>query len=218
MEYIYTLSHPISNEIRYVGKTCNLKRRYYQHTNKKNLLIQKTYVANWCLSLLNKGIRPIMEIIDESENNWRELEIYWIAQFRAWGFNLCNISEGGQGNYGYKWSEEMKEVQRQKRLGVPSPLKGRKYPQEWCNNISKGRIGIKRSEKTKKDIAFKNSIHRKDKPSNARKSVIHILKDGKEIDYPSSLELAKFLGVSTPYISKSIKNKSKTKYGKFKHK
>jgi predicted GIY-YIG superfamily endonuclease len=62
--YIYTLAHPETGEIRYVGKTTNIKRRYYQHTNKKvsNKLSNK-HLSNWLLSILNKHLKPILNIV-----------------------------------------------------------------------------------------------------------------------------------------------------------
>lgn len=107
--YIYTLKHPETNEIRYVGKTTNIKRRYYQHTNKKICKkLSNKYLSNWLLSILNKDLKPILNIIEECEDNWVESEVYWIEQFKIWGFNLINITRGGEG-FGYKHSEESKK-------------------------------------------------------------------------------------------------------------
>ena len=36
--FIYTLAHPITGEIKYIGKTNNLKRRFNQHLSNNNLL------------------------------------------------------------------------------------------------------------------------------------------------------------------------------------
>jgi excinuclease UvrABC nuclease subunit len=40
MTYIYSLEHPLTGEIRYIGKTRSLKQRYYSHienySNKRN--------------------------------------------------------------------------------------------------------------------------------------------------------------------------------------
>jgi hypothetical protein len=58
--YIYSLKHPITNEVRYIGKTKNIKRRYYEHINTKG----NSYKSNWIKSLLNEGIKPIIDIIE----------------------------------------------------------------------------------------------------------------------------------------------------------
>lgn len=107
--YIYTLEHPETGEVRYVGKTINIKRRYYQHTNKKicKKLLNK-HLGNWLLSILNKNLKPILNIIEECENDWIQSEIYWIEQFKVWGFNLLNFTKGGEG-FRHKHSEESKK-------------------------------------------------------------------------------------------------------------
>jgi hypothetical protein len=107
--YIYTLENPETGEIRYVSKTTNIKRRYYQHTNKKicNKLSNK-HLGNWLLSILNKDLKPILNIIEECENDWVQSEIYWIEQFKVWGFNILNFTKGGEG-FSHKHSEESKK-------------------------------------------------------------------------------------------------------------
>lgn len=106
--YIYTLSHPQTGEIRYVGKTTNLKRRTYQHFNIKICKkLGNKHLGNWLLSILNSGFKPLLEIIEECTDNWIESEQYWIEQFKHWGFNLLNVTKGGEG-FGHKHSEESK--------------------------------------------------------------------------------------------------------------
>ncbi|TXG84773.1 MAG: hypothetical protein E6R13_02760, partial [Spirochaetes bacterium] len=105
--YIYTLSDSLG--VRYVGKTKNLKLRLYRHIfdAKKNGGQNKR--CSWVKSLLNKGEKPIIEIIDIcNENNWIITEQYWISQFKTWGFNLVNETIGGEGNYGRKNNDETK--------------------------------------------------------------------------------------------------------------
>lgn len=96
--YIYILQDPNTQEVKYVGKSISPNRRYYYHANRKAQDYNRRHLSNWLKVLLDSGKKPIMTIIDEAEDDWEELEIYWIAQFKQWGFNLCNHSEGGQGN------------------------------------------------------------------------------------------------------------------------
>jgi hypothetical protein len=94
--YIYTLANPITNEIRYVGKTNNIKARYLGHLSKNN---PKSHKANWIKSLTNQGLNPKLEILDiVSIENWKFWEKYWISQLLSWGFNLTNHTFGGEGS------------------------------------------------------------------------------------------------------------------------
>lgn len=108
MVFIYTLSDESGN-IRYVGKTKQyLKQRLYSHI-KECYSNRKSHKISWIKSLLNKGERPIISVIDEVfDEDWQFWEVYWIEQFKQWGFKLTNQTEGGQGGNGYTHSEESK--------------------------------------------------------------------------------------------------------------
>ncbi len=113
IHYIYTLSHPVTNEVRYIGKTINIKRRYKQHLYDKRT---KSYKCSWIISLRDIGLKPIMNIIEEcTDENWEDRERYWIKQYD----NLTNTKEGGNGGDNYKRyiSEEAIEKIRQANLG-----------------------------------------------------------------------------------------------------
>lgn len=100
--YIYTLSHPITNEVRYVGKTINIKRRYKQHLYDK----RTSHKASWVKSLKNDGLKPVMNILEICTfENWEEKEKYWIKQFN----NLTNLKAGGNDSYKRTTTEETKQ-------------------------------------------------------------------------------------------------------------
>ena len=86
--FIYTLSDPITNEIRYVGKTKNPSDRLKGHI--KESYKKNTYKNNWVNGLITKNNTPIMEIIDEVEENWQFWESFYIYLFKSWGFKLTN--------------------------------------------------------------------------------------------------------------------------------
>lgn len=92
--FIYSLEDPITNEIKYIGKTNNLKIRYSNHLCGKD----KSYKKNWITSLKNKNLKPLMKIIDRvPESEWEFWEIFYISLFKSWGFKLVNGSLGGLG-------------------------------------------------------------------------------------------------------------------------
>ncbi len=93
---IYTLSNPITNAVFYVGKTVNIKTRFKSHLNIKDAdNSMKNQIIEF---ILHNSAMPIIEEIDyvdcvyrEDEDRVNELEVYWIWQFKEWGFDLCNV-------------------------------------------------------------------------------------------------------------------------------
>lgn len=156
--YIYTLSDPITNEVRYVGKTNNLKTRFYNHLKAK----KKSYLSSWIINLKNKNLRPIIEVVDECElNDWNFFEKYWISQFKTWGFNLTNLTEGGEGTYGYSHTDISKEKMSNTRKGKSTTWsigripwnKDRVYSEEERKKMSEEQMDKKHSDATKKKFS-----------------------------------------------------------------
>ena len=117
--YIYALSD-INGNIRYIGKTSYLKQRLYSHI-KECRTKRINHKINWIKSLLSKGERPIISIIDViSISEWQYWEKYWIEQFKQWGFNLTNQTEGGDGLHGYKHSNVSIDKMKQKFIDNPN--------------------------------------------------------------------------------------------------
>lgn len=130
--FIYTLSDPRSNQIRYVGKANNPWNRYTNHFNSAR--DKNTHKRNWINSLRKDGLRPELIIIDEvSKNEWRYWEKFYISLFKTWGFSLLNYTEGGDGvtfgnsgswkkgniphNKGKECSKETKQKIKDKLIG-----------------------------------------------------------------------------------------------------
>tara|TARA_R110002111_G_scaffold83877_2_gene131624 strand:- start:107 stop:610 length:504 start_codon:yes stop_codon:yes gene_type:complete len=111
-------------------KNINLKilRSIDYARNKKR---KPRYVSDWIKSLLNENLKPVIEIIEETnELYWANREKYWIRYYRNLNCKLCNLTDGGESNNGYVYSEELKEIRRQARLGWV-------IPEETKNKISK---------------------------------------------------------------------------------
>lgn len=93
--YIYALVNPINDDVRYIGKSVNPSYRYKRH-----IRYSKTEVSHknsWITSLLNQGITPSMIIIDIVElNSFEFWEQHYISLFKSWGFNLTNMTHGGE--------------------------------------------------------------------------------------------------------------------------
>lgn len=135
--YIYALLHPVSKELKYIGKTVNIKKRFKYHCYEN----YETRTGRWLKSI--RPLKPEMLIIDECFENWQENEIFWIAYFKFLGVELTNHTLGGEGNYGFKMSEET-------RLKMSNSLKGKKHTDEAKAKMSitrKGRIGPMKGKK-----------------------------------------------------------------------
>lgn len=109
---IYTLSDPDTNEVRYVGKTVKtFPQRLQDHLY--SVKKEHNYRSNWIKSILSRGKRPVIQYLDEC--SWdcsQALEIYWISQFKTWGFRLVNLSQGGEGNLGLAPSQKNIDILR----------------------------------------------------------------------------------------------------------
>ena len=152
MTYIYTLEDQ-NGDIRYVGQTIRVKNRLSEHCNSSKLK-KKTHKNNWIKSILLMGFKPIFNIIEEVEDidaNWSE--IYWISQFKSWGFNLTNGTDGGAydnaNRKGAKLTEEHK-------LKLSKSTKGKKKSNEFIEKITGEKnhfYGKKHSEETRKKLS-----------------------------------------------------------------
>ena len=108
---IYTLNHPITNEIRYVGQTCQkLNDRLKKHKNPK--YNTKSYKLNWVKSLLKEGLEPIIILINcnLSKVEADELERHYIKIYKENGVRLTNMTDGGEGTFGFKHSDKTKKL------------------------------------------------------------------------------------------------------------
>ncbi len=108
---IYSLSDPISNQIRYIGVTSqSLNRRFSRHLVDSKR--RKTHRDCWIFGLKQKNLLPIIELIDiVDKDNWQFWERYYISQFKAWGFDLTNLTIGGEGVMGVvPWNKGSKGI------------------------------------------------------------------------------------------------------------
>lgn len=127
---IYGLVDPRTEEVRYIGKSCSGFIRIRQHFSATQLH-DKTKKINWLKSLLELGLLPKPIILAEctSKEQLPELEVKFIAEYRAQNFNLLNMTSGGDGransrnsvyipwNKGIKSSDNARLAMRNAKLG-----------------------------------------------------------------------------------------------------
>lgn len=91
--YIYKLIDPQTGEVRYIGITNEPARRYLHHLNCSDLIEAK---GRWIQSLLSEELKPVMDIIESTENRsvGYERERYWIKAYLAQGAKLLNVQHG----------------------------------------------------------------------------------------------------------------------------
>jgi group I intron endonuclease len=206
--YIYLLSY--NDDIRYVGRTFNLNKRLRQHINesKKN----NTHKSNWIRKV--KNIK--MEIIDVcDEDNYSFWEQYYISLYKSWGFNLLNMTIGGEGISGYKYTEEDKLKRSIRMLGNKNHFYGKNHTLRTIEILSNiDRSGEKNSMygKKHKEISKKIMSNKKlgfyDGVNNPRaKKLYQYDLDNKLIKcWDFAKECADFYNISRGNISTFSKN------------
>lgn len=105
--FVYCLKHPLTNEVRYIGRTNNLKRRFAEHL--RHSRSANSHKKTWILQLLKSGLSPIMEVLEECEHkNAARVENYWISKFT----NLVN-HPGRDGTCGFTAGSRREEIRKE---------------------------------------------------------------------------------------------------------
>jgi len=115
---IYELIDPRNNYPRYIGKTIkSVNRRLNGHIQSMN---KGYHSSNWIKSLIENNLKPIPVLIDKvPQSEWQFWERHYISLYRSWGFNLTNITDGGEGNRHTKESKsKISKSNKNKSHGV----------------------------------------------------------------------------------------------------
>jgi len=155
---IYALVHPITNEIRYVGKTSKtVENRIKGHIACCDI---KSHKNNWVKNLIKSGLKPDYVIL-EMTDSWVEAEQFWIAYFNFLGARLTNSTIGGEGSIFIGGSLlKIRKILRERnkslkqKQAVSTKLKGRIITEEQREAISKKLTGTKASEETKLKLSI----------------------------------------------------------------
>lgn len=144
--YFYIITNMINNK-KYIGQTSNTENRWKRHKHNSN---------NGCDGAIYNAIRKhgienfnfsVFPIIKYGQNSANEEEKRLIKQFNSFGKNGYNMTEGGDGCSGYKWTEKQRlsisgkipwnkgikweemSGKNNPMYGIPSPNKGKKNPE-----------------------------------------------------------------------------------------
>lgn len=134
--YIYTLSDPINNSVRYVGWCFIPTRRLAQHIQRAKS--ETTHKSNWINKLSTDGLTPLMDVVEVGTGDWAFAEKKWIAFYRGKGLDLVNLTDGGEGVPGLVFSAATREK-------MAAAKRGRKHSQEHIEKVAATRRGVKRT-------------------------------------------------------------------------
>lgn len=168
---LYELVNPIDDSVFYIGITkCKPNLRLNRHCTS----IAKQYKINPLKTkiihnLKKQGLRPVMNILFDnlSREEIIELEIDMIEKMRILGYQLTNVSEGGNvhseetcqkisnSNKGKKFSDEHKKKLSESKKGTKHKVKRTYGPRttEYKQKMSESCKGKKVSEETKKKMS-----------------------------------------------------------------
>ena len=108
---IYALCEFPSMVTRYIGKTIRplrLRMASHQQTANRN---PRLPVHRWLAKAKREGRTVCIKWIETvpSDKDWAEREMFWINKHRENGDKLLNLTEGGEGLSGHKFSEPHKK-------------------------------------------------------------------------------------------------------------
>lgn len=160
--FIYALKDPITEAVRYVGKSDNPRKRLSSHLGEAR--DRNCHRKVWLHSLKMQGLRPVLEIVDEvPEAEWQSWEAAYIDYYREAGCDLTNNTNGGDGvvnlspearkrmragRLGKKHSEETILKMCADRGGENHPMYGKQHTSESKLKVSAAKQGVKTERNT----------------------------------------------------------------------
>src|SRR5579859_1651924 len=106
IHYVYALIDPRTSELRYVGITCQRPNVRYGHHLSMARNGDHSYRSRWIREVLADGEKPVIVLLEETAD--RSRECYWIEQYRSEGARLTNLTDGGEGTPGYRFTPEQR--------------------------------------------------------------------------------------------------------------
>jgi group I intron endonuclease len=199
MKYkIYKLIDPITNEIRYVGRTIQtLENRLKKHLKAED----KSHRVNWIKSLSAKDLQPKIELICETTTfeDCCELESFYINKYKNEGMRLVNMTDGGDGSIGFKHTEEtilkLKEIAKQRAKN-----------NQYINTLKE--YGLKQWENKTENEKLLNKLNQK-----GRRNIKQFTLDGIFVkEFISLREIERELGYFRANITPCLKGEFKQAY------
>jgi len=183
--FIYGLVEKNTNNLRYIGKTTDPKRRIRRHINER--FIHNTYKDRWIRKLIDCGEEPEIFLIDTvCKTEWQYWEKFYISYYKFIGCLLTNGTEGGDqppSTKGRKHTEESKMKMSMSKKGKPIPWlnngseRSGQHRQNLSNSL-KGRVSPNKNKKFndeyKKKLSDSSTTKKKVKQMDLNGNVIKI--------------------------------------------
>lgn len=188
--HIYRLIDPRTSRARYIGKTIQKPSDRLAAHIRSAKRGTDSYRDRWIRVLLKNNLKPIIEIIETVTDNWAEREKYWICHYRSMGYKLTNVTDGGEGLAGHKFSKKHRAriaaaqignkrglghkfppefgEQIRERMLKNNPMKDHDFSEEHRRKLGEAHRGLKKSEETKEKIR-KSTIKRNKDPEYIKK-------------------------------------------------
>lgn len=138
--YIYALRDEDNGDIRYVGKTNNLRarRKAHKYCTSRN---RNSELRGWLNSLSERPLMTVLQVCDES--TWSAAEKEWIAYLRSIGVGLLNLSSGGASpkegvvrKHSEATKERLRTVRQAQLLDDSYRERHRNGVRKWAENLS----------------------------------------------------------------------------------
>lgn len=122
----------------YVGKADRPQKRFSNHFTECR--DKRHRRANWLKALNARGLKPILQVIDEVPfEHWPQLEVAYIEFFLEQGFDLVNGTPGGESPVSWLGKSHSPES----RVKIGAAHRGKIVSPETCAKLSAARAGEK---------------------------------------------------------------------------
>lgn len=152
--HIYALVDPVTDEVRYVGRTINTPEGRLRGHIKVAKSGKRSHVYSWLRSINLAPVIVTIETVPEDELN--DAERHWIHVFKLASARLTNGTDGGE------WGPLVGESLKQWLAVMSSP--------ETRAKISAGGRGLKRSPETRAKLAASSRGRKMSAESRAKMS------------------------------------------------
>lgn len=130
---IYKITNLVNNKI-YIGQSINIERRWMQEKNRQI----NTYLKHaFNFYGLNNFKFEIIEILNNDKKILDEKEKYYIKLYNSnnslYGYNL---TDGGEGCHGFRFTEEQKAEISRRNSGMNSAWYGKHHTEETRKKMS----------------------------------------------------------------------------------